>query len=180
MAFVEFENVTRYDSMDPKVPCFLFGSDFEGRGKYKPGFALGLDDDTAEQMAEDGWNIKIWQPKDDDGNPDPEAKGIYYLPVEVRFDKKPPRLFIVGSGTKIMTEVFERNRKDIDDIINERERLEYADVTVSASRWKDDYGNWKIKAYLNSIYVVFKESKFDLKYADYRAANAPEDPDIPF
>ena len=178
MAFIEFENVTRYDSQDPVVPCFLFGSDFEGRGKYKPGFALGLEDSMAEDMAEDGWNIKIWQPKDDDGNPDPERKGIYYLPVEVRFDKKPPRLYIIGSSTKILTEITEQNRKDIDDIINERERLEYADITISASRWKDDYGNWRIKAYLSAIRVWFKESRFDMKYAEY--GTAPADPDIPF
>jgi hypothetical protein len=60
-------------------------------------FAVILDQDVAQQLANDGWNIKQLKPREDEDEPTP------YLSVAVKMDgKRPPNIIMIGgdSGTR--------------------------------------------------------------------------------
>lgn len=133
---------------------------FEGKeGKYnKAGsrnFAVLLDDQIAEVMAGDDWNVKWLEPREDDEDETRQA----YLPVEVAFDRgRPPRVVVITS----------RGRTNLgeDDV----ESLDWAEITnvdmiVRPYRWEVN-GKTGTKAYLQSLYVTIEEDALEQKYAE--------------
>lgn len=170
---LEFENINE--------DCFIFRTNFAGlpEANYgKRGFNLKLKDgemellppEKIEQLMEDGWNIKSYL--DDDDN------RILFLPVEVRFDKYPPNIFIIGGSSRVMTELDEARCGEIDTII--KNNLESMDLAITPSFYQKDNGDWKIKAYLQAAWVTFREGKLGAKWASYETSEEPEDPDVPF
>ena len=115
-------------------------------------FNVLLDDDTAERLSRDGWNVKWLKPRDE-GDP-----AQAHLPVTVSYKIRPPRILLVtGQG---------RTNLDEDTV----EMLDWVDIrnvdlTISPSHWEMD-GNTGIKAYLRSIFVTIEEDALDRKYAD--------------
>lgn len=136
---------------------------FEGKeGKYnKAGsrnFAVLLDDQIAEVMAGDDWNVKWLEPREDDEEETRQA----YLPVEVAYDRgRPPRVVMITS----------RGRTNLGE--DEVEMLDWADITnvdmiVRPYRWEVN-GKTGTKAYLQSMYVTIEEDALERKYADMDA-----------
>ena len=173
------KEILEFENLDDS--CFIFGTNFAGLPDInfgKRGFNLVLKDSEKEllppekidQLTDDGWNIKAWT--------DEEGDRILYLPVEVRFDKYPPNLFIIGSASGVMTELDEERCKQIDSII--KNNLESMDVAITPSFYQKDDGTWKIKAYLKATWVTFQEGKLGAKWASFEPLESPEDPDIPF
>lgn len=175
---LEFEDLDERDfvfktnfSADPDVNYGRRGFNLvlrqEGRELCSP--------EKIDKLAEDGWNIREWTDRDGDH--------YTFLPVEVRFDKYPPNIFTIGSETGVMTKLDEERCGEIDSII--KNNLEYFDVAISPSFNKDrDTGEWRIKAYLNGMWVHFKEGRLDIKYAgqtwgDEGSVTDP-DTDVPF
>ena len=130
---------------------------FAGKeGKYNRegdrNFGVLLDDDIAEVMAKDGWNVKWLKARDED------EQEQAYLSVAVNFKGRPPRVVMITSrGRTPLSE---------DDI----EILDWADISnvdliVRPYAWavSDKTG---IKAYLKSIFVTINEDALELKYAD--------------
>lgn len=117
-------------------------------------FAVPLDDDVAEAMAKDGWNIKTLKPREDDEEPHEQP----YLPVTVKYGKgRPPRIVMVTS----------RGRSDLTE--DEIEVLDYADIRhvdliVRPYEWVVN-GKSGIKAYLKTMFVTIHEDELELKYA---------------
>jgi hypothetical protein len=138
---------------------------FAGReGQYNRegdrNFAVLLDDDIAEQMEADGWNIKRLKPRENDEEQLEQA----YLQVSVNFKGRPPRVVMITS----------RGRTDLPE--DQIEILDWADIAnvdmmVRPYEWLVN-GKTGIKAYLKSIFVTIEEDALDLKYADVEEVGA--------
>jgi hypothetical protein len=137
---------------------------FQGKeGKYnKAGdrnFGVLLDDKTANDMAEDNWNVKWLKPREEDLEEDPDTPEQAWLPVALRYDVgKPPRI----------VSITDRGRKNLDE--EDVEMLDWVDITnvdliVRPFTW-DVNGRSGVKAYLQSLYVTIEEDELEKKYAD--------------
>ena len=136
---------------------------FAGKeGKYNRegdrNFAVLLDDDIANVLESDGWNVKRMQPREE-GEP-----AQAYLSVSVNFKGRPPRCVMITS----------RGRTDLGE--DEIEILDWADIRtvdliVRPYEWAVN-GKSGIKAYLKSIFVTIEEDQLDLKYSDVQDARA--------
>ena len=102
------------------------------------------DAELAQELAEEGWNVKIWTSGDEP---------VHHIPVRIRFDRIPP---------KIITITKRKNKLNEDEIrtLDEAE-IKNIDLTISPSRW--DGG---IKAYLKEGWFTIEEGFFEDKYAD--------------
>lgn len=129
-------------------------------------FCVVIDDDiAAEHLSEDGWNIRILPPREEDGEP------LRYLPVQVSFGNYPPKV-IIHSG-------------NVATILNEDtiESLDYAeiksvDLIIRPYNWeiKDKAGvKTGVKAYLKTMHVVLDEDPFAMKYASEESPRETED-----
>lgn len=132
---------------------------FSGKeGKYNRegdrNFAVLLDDETANAMAGDNWNVKWLQPRNEDEEETPQA----YLPVSLSYKGRPPRVVVITS----------RGRTNLDD--TQVEMLDWAtivnvDLIVRPYEWLVN-GKTGIKAYCQSIYVTIEEDELERKYGD--------------
>ena len=110
------------------------------------------DDETAERLREDGWNIKILNSKDPDADP------AYYLQVAVAFNLYPPTVYMIAGNKKTLL--------DEDSI----ETLDYAefrniDLIIRPYQWEVS-GKQGIKAYLKVGYFAIEQDQFADKYSD--------------
>jgi hypothetical protein len=127
-------------------------------------FCVLLDHETAQAMADDGWNVKMTRDRTDDGG-DP---GEPYLPVAVNFGKgRPPKVVMVTSRGRTTLHEGEVELLDWAEI-------KHVDLIVNPYTW-DVNGKSGVKAYLKSIFVTVEEDELDLKYADVPDADAPSD-----
>ena len=130
---------------------------FEGKaGQFNAegnrNFAVFLDTDIANQMQEDGWNIKWLDPRD------PEDAPQAYIRVKVNFRGRPPRAFVVTSRNKTQLDEHTIMALDFADIAS-------SDVIISAYHY-DVNGKTGVTAYLQAIYCTIREDYLSLKYAD--------------
>lgn len=133
---------------------------FEGReGPYnKKGeraFAVILDRHTADQLAEEGWNVKF--PKDNDNQVDPDAD-VYdpYLQVSVGFDYYPANVLLISNDNPTRLSEDEVSMLDWAEIEN-------VDLVLRPYEWSVNR-NSGIKAYLKSGYFTIASDKFAAKY----------------
>jgi hypothetical protein len=120
--------------------------------KYNPpgrrNFCVVLEDEEmAQRLRDDGWNVKISVPKEEDDS------AFCYLPVEARFDNYPPKIQVVlGDAAQFLNEntVGELDNCDIS----------YADVVINPSTRTEPDGTIKRKAYLSKMKIVLKEDIF--------------------
>lgn len=124
-------------------------------------FHVVLDPDTAMSLADDGWNIKMREPREEGDEP------FYHMQVAVRFENFPPKIVLVTKRNQI-----ELN----EDTVGMLDNADIADIDliISPSRWEVN-GKTGIKAYLKTMYVTIVEDRFADKYA----AKAEEE-DLPF
>lgn len=117
-------------------------------------FAVLLDDEVAQAMANDGWNVKWLKPREDDEEGVEQA----YLQVTVGFKGRPPNIVMITSRGR--TNLTEDTIETLDwaDIRN-------ADLIVRPYEWAVQ-GKTGIKAYLQSLYVTIEEDALAQKYAD--------------
>jgi hypothetical protein len=114
-------------------------------------FAVVLDEKTAKEMTDDGWNVKSLAPREQD-----EDEVTYYLQVSVNFKGRPPRIVMVTSRGRTTLDEGQVEMLDWADILN-------VDLIVRPYAW-DVSGRSGIKAYLQTMYVTIQEDALEMKY----------------
>lgn len=115
-------------------------------------FAVLLEDNLADAMARDGWNVKYLKPREEGDSPQP------YIQVAVNFRGRPPRIVIITSRGRTQLSEDEVNILDWAEIRK-------TDLIIRPYEWAVN-GKTGIKAYLQSIFVTIEEDALELKYAD--------------
>lgn len=116
-------------------------------------FCVVIDDpNRAQELKNDGWNVRILAPRDDGDEP------LHYIPVSVSFRNIPPRVFLVNNRGKVQMD---------EDTIGELDyaEIQNVDMTLRPYHWEVN-GGTGIKAYLRTMYVVIEEDEFAAKYAE--------------
>ncbi len=114
-------------------------------------FSVILDPKVAEEMLNDGWNVKYLTSREE-GEPDTP-----YVQVAANFKYRPPRVVMITSTGR--TNLSEETVDVLDwaDIRN-------VDLIARAYEWVVN-GKSGIKAYLQSMFVTIEEDALERKYA---------------
>ena len=125
-------------------------------------FSIVIEDDAlAEQLANDGWNVKPLTPRD------PDEKVNHFIKVKISFKVRPPKIWLLTNHKRTLL--------DEDTIATlQYARIENADVVVSPWRWEVN-GKTGIAAYLETLYLKIEDDPFADKYADYESSD-----EVPF
>lgn len=125
-------------------------------GKFNPkgrrNFCVFLDNDIAEQLQEDGWNVRWLAPREEGD----EEQG--YMQVAVSYANIPPKILMVTSGGKTILN---------DDTVGMLDwaEVENVDIIIRPYNWEVN-GKSGVKAYVKSMYVTIVEDEFSEKYND--------------
>lgn len=119
-------------------------------------FCVLLDEDTAQMMMDDGWNVKRLKPRED------AERGTAYIQVSVGFKGRPPRMVMITSRGRVDLGEDECILLDWADILT-------VDLIIRPYHWNVN-GRTGVKAYLKSIFVVINEDYLELKYNDVPVA----------
>ncbi len=117
-------------------------------------FCVIVDDsDIAQQLVNDGWNVKTLAPRDEDEEP------RYYIPAAVSYKNIPPKIYLICGRQKVLLDEDTVGELDTADIVN-------VDVILRPYCW--DLGNGKsgVKAYVKTMYVTIEKDEFADKYAE--------------
>lgn len=132
---------------------------FAGRGdKYNRegdrNFSLVIpDQELADRLIADGWNVKIKPPREDGDEP------FMFLPVKVKFNDRGPRVYLISGNRK--NELDEESIGCLDDV-----DIVSVDLDIRPFYW-DVNGKTGRTAYLQSMAVVQQLDRFAERYAEY-------------
>lgn len=141
--------------------------DYNPAGHRHTGVAIP-DPKLAEQMREDGWNIKMLQNGDDDP--------IYWtdLVCNYRTSRVKPRIYSVNPMTNVATLLDAESVGSLDGA-----EILSVDVAFSGNPNKNQNAVYKYKGYIDEMYCVVKPSRFASKYVIAGINSAPEE-EVPF
>lgn len=143
----------------------IFKTNFSGKEipPYNPegrrNFCVFIDDlRVAEDMKQDGWNIRWLEPKQEGD----ERRA--FISVAVNFSNRPPKILMYTSKGET------RIDEDTVNMLDWAEKTK-VDLTINPRYW-DDNGCEKIKAYLRTMLVWIYEDELE-REIDERYENPP-------
>ena len=110
------------------------------------------DQETADALSEQGWNVKIKPPRDEDDEP------FMFLPVKVKFNDRGPVAYL-QSGNNV-TKLDEESIDCLDEI-----DIAQVDLDIRPYDWEVN-GREGRTAYLQSISVIQEVDRFAARYED--------------
>lgn len=134
--------------------------------------AILPDEETAQRLSDIGWKVKHVGPNENN-------EMTYYMPVAVRFDIRPPKVWMITCREDENDEITPVSRVLLnEDTISSLDWLDIIsmDVTLTPYNWENN-GQHGCKAYLKSMYVRVAEDPFEAKYADMLSSDVD---DLPF
>jgi hypothetical protein len=120
--------------------------------KGRRNFCVILEDDIAEEMAREGWNVKYTKIREEGDIPRP------FLPVDIRFDIRPPRIVLITDTTRTQL------NEDSVEVLDWAD-IRTVDLIARGSPWGNPDGKSGIKAYLQTMFVTIEEDELERKYA---------------
>ena len=125
------------------------GSKFNREGDKN--FAVLIEDEAiAEQLTNDGWNVKIKPPRDENDTP------FMYLPVKVKFNDRGPSAYLVSGASR--TKLDEESIACLDEI-----DILAVDLDIRPFDWEVN-GKTGRTAYLQSICVTQEVDRFAARF----------------
>lgn len=108
--------------------------------------------ETADELIEKGWNVKIKAPREEGDAP------FMYLPVKVAFNARGPHVYL-RSGNRV-------NKLD-EETVGMLDEVDIAsvDLDIRPYNWEMN-GKEGISAYLQSINVIQEVDRFGQRYAE--------------
>lgn len=124
------------------------------------------DEETAQNMIDDGWNVRVLAPREDGDNP------LYYMQVNVKYGFAPPHVYVFANGVR--SELTEDGVGELDtaDIQN-------VDLVIRPYNWEIN-GRTGVTAYLKTAYVTLDVDRFASKYAAQESPSESYSDDLPF
>ena len=151
------------------------GYDQDGDRKFRLKFN---DPELAQQLAEDGWNIRIYTPKNEEYDP------YYYMKVVTKFRvdsekvRQDPEIHLVNSKNDILCGP--QNMADI-DMAFRNHKVVRVDLSVNPYHWNNPtIGKGEgVAAYIREMWVEIQDSPFASRYANRSSFNAGSE-EVPF
>lgn len=123
---------------------------YHSKGGYKNFNVILEDPEQAQEMANDGWNVKIRPPREEGDEP------LHTLEVAVSFENYPPKVVMITSRNRVNLDEESIGCLDTADILT-------SDLIISPYHY-DVNGKQGIKAYLKTAYITIEEDRFAEKY----------------
>lgn len=121
-------------------------------------FCVLLDDELAEQLIQDDWNVKELRAREEGDTPQK------YIQVSVKYrtrtgaKMRPPKIWMRTSKGRTLLDEDSCELLDYVDI-------EKADLIIRPSQWAVG-GKTGIKAYVQTLFVTIAEDALEMKYRD--------------
>ena len=127
------------------------GSKFNREGDRN--FSIIIEDEEqANALIDEGWNVKIKAPKDEDDTP------FMFLPVKVKFNDRGPNVYLKTGNTVNKLDEESIDCLDNIDIIS-------VDIDIRPYEWEVN-GKSGRTAYLQSMSVTQNIDRFAIRYSD--------------